>query len=600
MVTTADPWKLAGPWYRWEHAAVPRDGRNSAPALQKFAGADYIAGFLEQPQHSLRFDDTDDVVSNLDFVKAVPGGALLNKVATLFPVDAGGKPTKSKTDAYRSRLAPSDLRKLYLPAHDRHYLVTCELHCDVPGFPSVPRKEVCQAGFTVRRRGAVVPKGLEAQVAEQVRAVRTAEADYGELLTLDETARLSHLAPGEAAAIAARQQALAGAAGAASWPALLAARRLAVAKLRKALQAWYAQHGVQVRIEGWFPELVGGKPSKTVGRWQALAGDARMADPEAAGESVFPLYALAPDPRDLQHDAAGRTLYYGAVPTASLTHDSAGHPRFDDLATYEIWCFVRRHKPCCPRRNVTPDCKGEVVWAAPTEAYRLAPPFDLVGTSNRPITIKMPDLRELAAQAASRPRGRFSPVRVLQPQHLCAKVKDGVPQPCDPGGEAICFFSIPLITIVALFVLNIFLPIVVFIFQLWFLLVFRFCIPPQVALGAGVDAALAAQPPGVDLDADLGIEVDGVEKTAAQINALLNASLAVRIADETGEDAGDIEGKLAGFSNAALGGLSQSMEDAERLPADPSQAPPDIGAGATLEYEPRRDRAWSAQAGSQL
>ncbi|SFU59572.1 hypothetical protein, partial [Pseudoduganella namucuonensis] len=79
------PWKLVAPWYRWERAAVPRDGRGSAPTLQKFAGADYIEGFLQAPQRSLRFDPVDDVVNNLDFVPAVPGGALLNKVATLFP-----------------------------------------------------------------------------------------------------------------------------------------------------------------------------------------------------------------------------------------------------------------------------------------------------------------------------------------------------------------------------------------------------------------------------------------------------------------------------------------------------------------------------------
>ncbi|SFV16944.1 hypothetical protein, partial [Pseudoduganella namucuonensis] len=536
----------------------------------------------------------------LDFVPAVPGGALLNKVATLFPVDASGKPTKSKTDAFRGRLAPSDLRKLYLPSHDRHYLVTCELHCDVPGFPSVPRQEVCQAGFVVRRRGAVVPAGMEAQVASQVLTVRKAEADYAELLTLDETAKLHAHAPGELANVLKRQQDLALAAAQPGWAALLAARRADVSAKRKALQDWYAANNIAVRVEGWFSDLVDGSPGKKLGHWQTLAGDAQRADPEQAGESVFPMYPLVPDPRDKEHDAAGRTQYYGSVPTASLTHDSAGHPRFDDHSTYEIVCFVRRHKPCCPRRNTVPDCRGEVVWAPATEAYRLAPPFDLVGTSNRPITIKMPDLRELAAQAASRPRGRFSPVRVLQPQHLCAKVKDGVPQPCDVGGEAICFFSIPLITIVALFVLNIFLPIVVIVFQLWFLLVFRFCIPPRIALGAGVDAALAAQPPGVDLDADLGIEVDGVEKTAAEINALLKTSLAVRMADETGETGSILEGKLAGFSNNALGVLSQSMEDAEHLPDDPSKVPPDLDAGAELQYEPHREPEWSAAEGSRV
>jgi hypothetical protein len=42
------------------------------------------------------------------------------------------------------------------------------------------------------------------------------------------------------------------------------------------------------------------------------------------------------------------------------------------------------------------------------------------------------------------------------------------------------------------------------------------------------------------------------------------------------------------------------MEDAERLPADPAQAPPDAGAAEALVYEPHRERAWSAETGSRV
>jgi len=57
----------------------------------------------------------------------------------------------------------------------------------------------------------------------------------------------------------------------------------------------------------------------------------------------------------------------------------------------------------------------ELVFDSADVCTTQAPPLDLVGTSNRPVSIKMPDMRELAAQAASRPRGRFSPLRV--PRH---------------------------------------------------------------------------------------------------------------------------------------------------------------------------------------
>ncbi|MBV9108556.1 MAG: hypothetical protein JO306_04015, partial [Gemmatimonadetes bacterium] len=65
-------------------------------------------------------------------------------------------------------------------------------------------------------------------------------------------------------------------------------------------------------------------------------------------------------------------------------------------------------------------------------------------------------------------------------------------------------------TIIATFVLNLFLPIVVFLFGLWFLLGLKFCILPSISLSGG--ASLHA-----GLEGKLGLEIQG--KLDAQINA---------------------------------------------------------------------------------
>ena len=48
---------------------------------------------------------------------------------------------------------------------------------------------------------------------------------------------------------------------------------------------------------------------------------------------------------------------------------------------------------------------------------------------------------------------------------------------------------------------QLFLPIVVFIFQLWFLLTLRFCIPPDVDLSGSFGAELNALGGGLNIDA---------------------------------------------------------------------------------------------------
>lgn len=603
--TTSSNWMLVGPWYRWPQPGLPAAGRLSAPALQKFAGNDFIPSFLAKPQHSLKYDPVVDVVNNFDLVK-------LDKTKwsrMLMVLNAKGEPA-SKTQLagsdplFISRLAPSNLRKLYQPTHDRHYLVTCELHCDVPGFPRVTREQVCQTGFVVRRRTSTNPDGVAlSEITQQQAEPKRQEADLFELYKLAQ-AGIDAQARYEAATTAAAKTAaldmvanvktqqlkLAQKEGLGSWADLIQHREAKLEEARTALAKWYSDHHIGVKIEGWFPIMVAGRPSTTFGEWRELNEAAQQGEiwrgDDQPSEHTYPMFSLVPDAREPHHDAAGRTMYYGIVPTTSLQHDMQGQARFDDQFTYEVRCFVRRHEPCLGRVGKQPDCHGPLTWSRPTEAFRVAAPFDVLGSANRPITIKLPDLRELAAQAASRPKGKLSPVRMVQPQHMSTQTDGMALSGGGMGGEAICSFSIPLITLVALFVLNLFLPIVVFVFQLWFLLVFRFCIPPSISASAGLDAALSVTPPSVDLDADFTVKLSGVDTLvkAADLTAeLLGGGAATRMKQDTGLDT---KPDLSALSNNTLGNIDQSQLDNKALQANADGSlPPPPPVGEPLVYE---------------
>lgn len=600
MVNAAN-WMLVGPWYRWPQPGLPAAGRQSAPALQKFAGDDFIPGFMAKPQHSLKYDPVVDVVNNLDLVK-------LDKAKwgrMLMILNNKGEPASNQDrlddKLFKGRLAPSSLRKLYQPTHDRHYLVTCELHCDAPGFPRVGRDQVCQAGFVVRRRTSTNPQAVPLdQIKAEAAKVHALEAAMFELHTLAQAGAQAAAGTDMALNVQARQLKLAQDQGLGSWGALVQRQQMQLDQARLDLADWYQAHGISVKVEGWFPLMANGRPSTTFGEWRALdeaqqVGETWQGDGQPS-EHTYPMFALVPDAREPHHDAAGRTMYYGIVPTTSLQHDALGQARFDDQVTFEVRCFVRRHEPCLGRVGKQPDCHGALTWSRPTESFRVAAPFDVLGSANRPITIKLPDLRELAAQAAMRPKGRLSPVRMVQPQHLSPQIDGNALAGGSMGGEAICSFSIPLITLVALFVLNLFLPIVVFVFQLWFLLVFRFCIPPQITAGAGLDAALSVTPPGVDLDADFTVKVSGVDTLVKAVDLakhLVDGTGAIekRIQDDTGMDTAPT---LNALDNNTLGGIDQSlMDNAALKPKADGSLPPPPPVGEPLVYEDPVTPVWT-------
>ena len=244
------------------------------------------------------------------------------------------------------------------------------------------------------------------------------------------------------------------------------------------------------------------------------------------------------------------------------------------------------------------DCHGDLVWSEASEPYRLAPQFDLVGTSNRPVTIQMPNLAELAAQAATRPIGQFSPVRFVHPQQLQSKTDGSIPSSGSIGGPAICFFSIPLITIIASFVLNLFLPIVVLLFNLWFLLALRFCIPPSFSIAGGLQLELAAIPPKLDVDAELSVDVDAAGwswngKSGDVVQAELAAEVAATLSETTGIAKSRIENQLSNYSNApliTLGSVNVEKSQQKLQPDGSAKTALDITGG--LVWRPLRVSQW--------
>jgi hypothetical protein len=556
-----------GPWYRWKQPSVSTQGRKSVPAIQKFASDDFVNEFLQQPQHSLKFDPAVDQVFNLNFVSAaISGGPLAGRSTSLYPGDPAN-PGPSKAS-----LIPSGVRKLFLDTHNRHYLVVCELHCDLPGFPNALGADVCQAGFVVRKRYLSFPAAAATEAESLHRSIIERQA---QLADLDQT---SPLRPRAAKRRTERIEVLMKAGT------FQAARENAVATLETAkanLEQWRRDNGVFWILQGWAPS-----PHANIGDWQIVEDE-----PRSLVESTFPLYSLFANPAEVNHDARGRAIFFGVVPTSSFDSDASGKARFDDRSVYEIRCFVREHDLTCTRSLPPPDCQGSLTWSEPTELFQLASHFDLEGTSNRPVTIQMPNLAELAAQAVKLPFGKYSPVRVIQPQGM-KPPKDVMSGSGSPLGiPQICFFSIPLITIVAMFVLNIFLPIVILIFNLWFLLAFKFCIPPSVSFAGDLDAKLKVAPPDIDADFSVIADVKGTGTLETITTLSLHGDLVSKTKGVAADLAGESEalkGKvgLDNMANSPLRDLNNNNLELSKMPKDVSNGP-DIGVDltASLQFE---------------
>ena len=388
----------------------------------------------------------------------------------------------------RGGLAP--LRKLFLPTHHRSYLVACELHCDAPGFPNARHADACEAGFLVRRRGLLLPAVVKPpELLARLAAIEAVEKKHALAAPLGGL-RLQHA-------------------------------QLELDAQRLSFLRWAEIEGLVSIRQGWFASEHEG-----IGEWRAVE-DASPAGP--GQETVHALYPLVPDPAAKGHHGAGRAIWFGIVPVQSSDTDGSGNPRFDPDSRYEIRCFVRRHDRRCPRGGTHPDCRGEVAWSAATVRWQIAPHFDVDGTAHKPVTFMMPDLAELEAQAAP----AKASMRLKSPAKSSLEFDVGTDnQPIKIGfGAGICGFSIPLITIVASFVIRLFLPVITFLFGLFFMLKLKFCIPGglSASLEARLEAELGATAGG-ELSAELDAEVTLPSVTAdLEFEAEVGASVAAGV-----------------------------------------------------------------------
>jgi hypothetical protein len=554
VIAEADrTWLLLAPWYRWRRQHVPDEqtARTTVPVFQKYDTSDCVNAFIKDPQHSLKFVEEDHVqyLERLPDLPALPPPFVNHK--------------RRLSD---SHLVTTETRKIYLDTHKRFYLVVCELHCDAPGLPCVDRQKVCEAGFVVRHRRVTFEKRGERSAVKHLRQISAAVVNMSIVDDFaSKPARFArHEGLGSEASLV--TDALSEAAQRAHRN---ASQHLLSARQR--LLNWADEYGARMLIEGWIPS-----EHQHVGGWQEVT------DPtDVVTESFYPLYPLIPDPTVESHVGKGKTIYFGLLPTGGADVDEFGNPRFDDQALFEVHCFVRRHDPRCPKVTGKQDCHGPLTWSGPTERYRIAPHFDLKGTSNRPVTIQLPDIPALKAQAATLKPGEGAPVKMVSPPGSSFVFpQDGsIPSSGNMGAAGeICSFAIPLITIVATFVLNLFLPIVMLIFGLWFLLKLKFCLPPSASVQAQVTAELAMLPPGVDLTMDIDIKAGVTANTNLQ--AKLAADLNSQLGGPPGRGAGD---KLtAEYTNNVLLHLHQDMATAGTQ---------SVSVTGSLEYEQEEDPA---------
>jgi hypothetical protein len=469
---TAHRWRLVAPWYRWERrdgAEPERKAGAGRPALHKYTSTEYVVDYLADPQRSVVFGGVDEY-QDIETIPHVP-----------LPGDVRNRRRFLATTRFR----PSGVRKLFPVAHQRHYVVAAGLHCDEPGFPRVDPADVAEAGFVVRRQRAAIPRGLEKKAAELLAAVSAAKTGQtrGALVAARDLARRLH--PFGAARADVRDP------GAAS---VAAHRELEVA--RRELRVWASAVGVERRTEAWVPSGDG-----NFGAWVPIDDE-----PEELVERRYPMRLLTAPATDPDHAAREGTIYWGTVPAASAEVSRDGSARFTELDTYEVRVFARmRGCGACP---------GPLVWSAPSEQYRLASFHDPDGCAQRPVEIRLPDFAQLEASNAT------PSVKMSSPAGSSFRFdEDGtVPTGGDVRNQGeICFFALPLITIVAMLVLKIFLPMITLIFGLFWMLKLKFCIPPSVQLEAKLNAELDVVPGGiqasltVDIDVDLRVDQPALE-----------------------------------------------------------------------------------------
>jgi hypothetical protein len=429
---TSHAFAFRSPWYVRERQKIGlRDPRALRPAIQMYDSPKFVDQVTKDPRVSLKFTPDD----RWSYPVPVP----LSK--------RGGGRERFATHT----MVPTGLRKLYQPNHKRFYLVVAELFCDEPGLPRAgPHRDV-KVEFVMRRRHVTVsgPKSAVRRLARDL-IVDLAKEQHESV-----SAAVTAVAADDATDVAD----------------LWWADKAALERFSQSHADLLNSVTGHVDIQSWLVNSTTGK-----GRWAALAGK----KPHEAEQS-FPMWRL-PDRQDACAAANTRSLWFGLVPTYSADHwdhpDPATHarpvPKLDDHAIYELVCSVTQPPP--PGQE---HCPPKIWWSAPTEPFRLAAAYDPQGTRNRQVSITAPDFRALAARAGQSAGPGGLAINTPPGSNMKFNPFGGIPKPgsgSTAGGGGVCTFAFELFFIVALFLFLMFLPIVVFAFQLWWMLALRFCL----------------------------------------------------------------------------------------------------------------------------
>jgi hypothetical protein len=425
---------LRAPWYVRERLkASVLDSRALRPAIQMYDGTDFVQRLLRDPRDSLAVTK-DDYWS--------------------YPVPVS--PTFQAAQTGRLRLAThqlvhTKLRKLYQPSHNRFYVLVAEVLCDQPGLPRAGQHDDFDVAFVMRRYRTSVTG--ERRPTRRLARQLMLDLAYAQKLSVDD----DHPPPED------------------------------IRDLWWADQVWHEQfeqdhhkliHQVRADTEhqGWFVFNDGSAG------WRNLDDPAVGPDVAGVREDTIRMVRLPRGQEDCDA-AATRSTWFGVIPTFSAEHYTIREhscPKLDDRAIYEATCLVTL-KPKPGHEH----CPPTVFQGTPSKAFRLASPMDPQGTSKRTTSITLPDLRRLAARAGQ-PMGSGG-VQIATPpkSQLVINPFKGIPDggkgAIGTGGGA-CTFALELFFLVAFFLFLMFLPIVVFAFQLWWMLALRFCIPPGASL----------------------------------------------------------------------------------------------------------------------
>jgi hypothetical protein len=422
---------LRAPWYVRERGELdvlqPEAFR---PAIQMYDGTDFVKRLLKDPRDSLEFTDED-------------------RWSYPVPVSlADQRKAEGRLRLATHQLVVTRMRKLYQPSHNRFYVVVVEVLCDEPGLPRAGRHDDFTVGFVMRRHHT------------SITGARRPTRRLARNLLRDLAARQGVPLDGSEPPEDVRDVWWAENAGAAEFERFTGENRDLVDQL-----------GIAHHHQGWIV------PDGAPAGWQDVDGEL-----PAAHEQPLPMWRI-PRREDDCDAAATRSTWFGVVPTHSADHfavEGTSFPKLDDHAVYDLRCFVtvippKGHEHCPPA----------VYGGRATRPFRLAAPMDPQGNSHRTTSITLPDLRRLAAQAG-RPMGPGG-VRITTPPNsqLVFNPFKGIPESGAGAigvGGGVCTFAFELFFIVAFFLFLLFLPVVVFAFQLWWMLALRFCLPPTGSL----------------------------------------------------------------------------------------------------------------------